>query len=79
MKVNIGIYDQITGNRVAVTYGVKLNKFRKLMEQQGWQGTLGRLPLRWTRGNYRAVTYFGVEPCLLDPHKLGMFSGDQYD
>ena len=71
MKVNIGIYNLVTGNRVAVTRNVKLKKFRKLMRQQGWLGRVEPVPLTWVKGDFRAHSFFGVEPCLIDPSKMG--------
>ena len=80
MKVNIGVYNLVTGNRVAVTRNVKLKKFRKMMAAQRWTGRTEPVPMTWIKGDFRAHAYFTVEPCLIDPCKMGAYqSGAQYE
>jgi hypothetical protein len=80
MRVNIGVYNLVTGNRIAVTRDVKLKKFRKMILSQRWTGKVEPLPLTWIKGDFRAHAYFTVEPCLVDPCKMGAyFSGVDYE
>lgn len=80
MKINIGIYNRIGGNKTGQTMQVKLKQFRKLMHDQGWKLDHSHCPLSWVKGNYRAHAYFNVPPCLIDPCKMGCYSsGAQYE